>query len=160
MRTLKQWLTLYGESHQNPANIAIHKICVPTIVFTAFGLLWTIPVPDGIRNLLGINGVGLVNAATLAFLLGMAFYLRLSGIMALGMGIMCAGFLALLVWLQATGAHILQLSVVIFVVAWIGQFIGHKIEGKKPSFFEDLQFLLIGPAWTLAALYRGLGIRY
>ena len=48
----------------------------------------------------------------------------------------------------------------IFVLAWIGQFIGHKIEGEKPSFFEDLQFLLIGPDWLLGAIYQKLGIRY
>ena len=46
------------------------------------------------------------------------------------------------------------------MLAWIGQFIGHKIEGEKPSFFEDLQFLLIGPAWLLGAIYQKLGIRY
>jgi uncharacterized membrane protein YGL010W len=51
-------------------------------------------------------------------------------------------------------------SLVIFVAAWIGQFIGHAIEGKRPSFFKDLQFLLIGPLWLLAAAYRRLGLRY
>ena len=52
-----------------------------------------------------------------------------------------------------------RLSLAIFIVAWIGQFIGHKIEGKKPSFFEDLQFLLIGPAWLLSFIYNKLGIK-
>ena len=42
----------------------------------------------------------------------------------------------------------------VFVLAWIGQFIGHLIEGKRPSFFKDLQFLLIGPAWLMAFVYR------
>lgn len=37
----------------------------------------------------------------------------------------------------------------IFVVAWIAQFYGHHVEGKKPSFFADLQFLMIGPLWLL-----------
>ena len=53
-----------------------------------------------------------------------------------------------------------QACLILFVVGWLFQFIGHKVEGKKPSFFEDLQFLLIGPAWLLAAIYRKLGIRY
>jgi uncharacterized membrane protein YGL010W len=51
-------------------------------------------------------------------------------------------------------------SVTIFAVAWIGQFIGHAIEGKRPSFLEDLQFLLIGPLWLLAAAYRKIGVSY
>jgi uncharacterized membrane protein YGL010W len=49
---------------------------------------------------------------------------------------------------------------VIFVVGWIGQFIGHAIEGKRPSFMKDIQFLLIGPLWLLGHLYRKLGIAY
>jgi len=64
---------------------------------------------------------------------------------------------------QALGEDAGQLALVslgIFVIAWIGQFIGHKIEGKKPSFLEDLQFLLIGPAWLLHFIYKKLGIVY
>ena len=50
--------------------------------------------------------------------------------------------------------------VVIFIVAWIGQFVGHKHEGKKPSFFEDLQYLMIGPAWTMSHLFDRIGVRF
>jgi len=57
-------------------------------------------------------------------------------------------------------AYVLPGSVAIFVIAWIGQFIGHKIEGKKPSFFDDLRFLLVGPIFVLGFLYRRLHIRY
>jgi uncharacterized membrane protein YGL010W len=52
------------------------------------------------------------------------------------------------------------LSLIIFAVAWVFQFVGHKIEGAKPSFLEDLQFLLIGPAWLLHFIYKKLGIPY
>jgi uncharacterized membrane protein YGL010W len=59
-----------------------------------------------------------------------------------------------------TGLAVWKVSIVVFVIAWIGQFIGHSIEGKRPSFFKDLQFLLIGPLWLLSFVYRRLGIRY
>ena len=50
--------------------------------------------------------------------------------------------------MSASYAHlILPICLPVFVFSWIGQFIGHKIEGKKPSFLEDLLFLLVGPAW-------------
>ena len=52
------------------------------------------------------------------------------------------------------------IGIAVFVGAWIGQFIGHKIEGKKPSFFKDVQFLLIGPAWLMAFIYRRAGWEY
>lgn len=160
MTNLQDWLARYGESHQNPLNIAIHKVCVPTIVFTVLGLAWSVPLPTELRQLVSIGGIAIVNLATLIFLGGMLFYLRLSLPMAAGMGLMCIAFLGLLGWLESTGANIFLISLGIFVAAWIGQFIGHRIEGRKPSFFEDIQFLLIGPAWTLSWLYRRLNIRY
>jgi uncharacterized membrane protein YGL010W len=160
MRTLVQWLDSYGQSHKHPVNILLHKICVPTIVFTVYGMLWTVPLPDSLRGLIRIGNIGYANLASLTLAAGLLFYLRLSLRMAAGMAMMSVTMLALLGWLEARGVDIALLSLCLFVLAWIGQFVGHKIEGKKPSFFEDLQFLLIGPAWTLAALYRALGIRY
>jgi uncharacterized membrane protein YGL010W len=160
MRTLVQWLDSYGQSHQHPVNILLHKICVPIIVFTVYGMLWAVPLPDSLRGLIRIGGIGYANFATLTLAAGLLFYLRLSLRMAAGMALMSVAMLVLLGWLEARGVDIAVLSLSLFVLAWIGQFVGHKIEGKKPSFFEDLQFLLIGPAWTLAAIYRALGIRY
>lgn len=152
--TMNDWLAVYGESHQNPTNIAIHKVCVPAIMFTALGMLWTIPVPAALA------GLPFANFATLFALACLVFYLRLSVPMALGMAAMAVACLAVLAAMQSAGLHILWISVAIFAVAWVGQFYGHKVEGKKPSFFQDLQFLLIGPAWTLSWLYRRFGIRY
>lgn len=160
MRNLETWLSLYGESHQHPTNIWIHKLCVPAIFITVLGLLWALPMPQSIRGLVTVGGVAWVNWATLAALAALLFYVRLSVRMALGVTALIALGLAWIVSLERAGASVLAWSIGVFVVAWIGQFIGHHIEGKKPSFFQDLQFLLIGPAWTLAALYRGLGIRY
>ena len=57
-------------------------------------------------------------------------------------------------------AMLLKVAIGVFVVAWIGQFIGHKVEGKRPSFFTDLVYLLVGPMWTLRKLYTRLGIGY
>jgi uncharacterized membrane protein YGL010W len=152
--TLNEWLTVYGESHQNPTNIAIHKVCVPAIMFTALGMFWTIPVPAALAT------VPFANVATLVTVLSLLFYLRLSLPMALGMGLQAVIYLLILNMMQAAGLPILSICVAVFVIAWTGQFYGHKVEGKKPSFFRDLQFLLIGPAWTLSWLYRRLGIRY
>jgi len=67
--------------------------------------------------------------------------------------------LALLIQ-QTESRPLWQLALGVFVIAWILQFIGHAVEGKRPSFFTDVRFLLIGPAWLLAFLYRALGWRY
>ena len=70
-----------------------------------------------------------------------------------------AGFMLALLSLLPEAA-VLPLSLAIFVLAWIGQFIGHKIEGKKPSFLDDLRFLLIGPLFVLSFLYRRLNLAW
>ncbi|WDZ97723.1 DUF962 domain-containing protein [Herbaspirillum sp. WKF16] len=141
-RRIDQLLARYGESHRNPMNEIIHCVCIPAIVFSLLGLCWSVS-----------PAVALVVAAA-----SLAYYLRLSPPFAVGMMAMAAVMLVLLARLPS-GA-VLPVSAVVFVLAWIGQFVGHKIEGKKPSFFEDLRFLLVGPLFVLAFLYRRWRIRY
>ena len=141
-RPVEQLLAAYAESHQNHTNEIIHFVCVPVIVFTVLGLLWS------------MNPIVALAASSLALL----YYCKLSLPFAAGMLLMSASMLALLYALPP--AMILPISGIVFVLAWIGQFIGHKIEGKKPSFFDDLRFLLIGPLFVLGFLYRRLNIAY
>jgi uncharacterized membrane protein YGL010W len=155
MRSLNTWLDEYGASHQNPTNKRLHWICVPAIVLSALGLLRDIPVPEA----LGAVSPWL-NWATLFACAALVYYLVLSPALALGIALV---FVLLLLLVQRLGGLPWPLwlsSLAIFVVAWIGQFIGHAIEGRRPSFFKDLQFLLIGPLWLLAAAYRKLRIAY
>ncbi|HEU4844882.1 MAG TPA: Mpo1-like protein [Burkholderiaceae bacterium] len=141
-RTIDTLLAQYRESHLNHINEWIHIVCVPVIVFTLLGLLWAA------HPLLAVT----VAAAALAY------YARLSKPFAVGMLLMAGCMLGLL---SALPPHaVLPLSLAIFVLAWIGQFIGHQIEGKKPSFFDDLRFLLIGPLFVLGFLYRRLKLAY
>lgn len=155
MKSADEWFKEYGESHMNPINKTIHWICVPAIVFSLIGLLWSLPAP---RIFLEISPW--LNWGTLFIAAAMLYYLVLSWPLAIGMLLVSA----LVVWGNARLAQLdtplWQIALAIFVIAWIGQFIGHKIEGKKPSFFKDIQFLLIGPIWLLGFVYRRLGIRY
>lgn len=146
MRTLKEWFAEYGVSHQNPTNILVHKFCVPAIMASVMGMLFVVTIHKGFT---------LAHLVALAALL---YYSILSIQLALGMLIQVAIVFALLHLIPHS--FILPGSIAIFILAWIGQFWGHKVEGKKPSFFQDLAFLLIGPLWTLAFLYRRLGIKY
>lgn len=153
-RSMQQWFDAYGESHQNPTNKLVHWICVPAIFFSILGLIYLVRTPS-----LPIVGEHLVLAVIC--LLVLAFYLMRS------VGI----FVGMVFWLAFCwwAAHALEnalpipfwaFCVGLFVLAWIGQFYGHKVEGKKPSFFEDIQYLMIGPAWLMGFIYRRLGIAY
>lgn len=160
MKTIDQWLEEYGESHQNKTNKTIHWICVPTILFTVLGLFASIPA-SGLFNWVPAELSVFANWGGVIVILGLLFYLRLSWVMALGMGVIT---IAMLFGVREVArlnlAPLWALCLGVFVVAWIGQFIGHKVEGKKPSFFKDLQFLMIGPAWLLGFIYRKLGVKY
>ncbi|MCG8432761.1 MAG: DUF962 domain-containing protein [Gammaproteobacteria bacterium] len=153
MKTAQQWLDEYGESHRNPTNKLIHWVCVPAIMFSLIGLLWAIPSPLA-------DFSGLANWGTAFLLIAVVYYFVLSVPLAFGM-VMVAILTAVGVWLvDRLATPLWQISAAVFVIAWIGQFIGHKIEGKKPSFFKDIQFLLIGPLWLLGFIYRRLNIKY
>ena len=160
MKSIEQLIEEYGESHQNSTNKAIHWICVPLIMLSLLALISMIPFPTHDITLFSFNGEKVFLNWTIIFLLfAVIFYLRLSISIAVGMLFIAIGMIASINWIELFDPTIWRLSLSIFVIAWIGQFIGHKIEGKKPSFFEDLQFLLIGPAWLLSFIYKKIGIR-
>lgn len=155
MRTVTQWFDEYSESHRNPVNKRLHWICVPAIVLSVVGLLWSLPVPASFAAI-----SPWLNWATIVAALSLLYYLMLSPRLAVGALLGYAVLFALVQGLAKLPWPLWATSVAIFVVAWIGQFIGHAYEGKRPSFYKDLQFLLIGPLWLLGFVYRGLGLRY
>jgi uncharacterized membrane protein YGL010W len=131
----------YALHHRNPVNKTVHWICVPLIVWSLMGLIWsTAPI-----------------AAYIAIGASLAFYLWLSVPIAIGMALVLAAMLYGLTWL---GGATLIVSTVVFVAAWVGQFVGHAIEGSRPTFVDDVRFFLVGPAWLLGFTYRRLGIGY
>ncbi|MBB2149433.1 Mpo1 family 2-hydroxy fatty acid dioxygenase [Pedobacter gandavensis] len=151
----------YAESHQNHTNEMIHWICVPLIVFSLLGLVWAIPFPY--LAFLGKYN-GFVNWASFLIAFSVYYYYKLSPIMSyLMLLLIClmSFFIVMLEkWELAGGPAVWLVCAVIFVGAWIGQFIGHKIEGKKPSFLEDVKFLLIGPIWLLHFICKKIGLKY
>lgn len=158
MRRIDELLAEYGESHRNATNKMIHWVCVPLIFFSVVGLIASIPA-DFVQRI--SEGNPYANWATIVLVIVLIYYVSLSIPLSLGMaafGLLC--LLLIRVINEADLAPLWVISIGIFVVAWIGQFYGHKVEGKKPSFFKDVQFLLIGPAWLMHFIYKKLGIPY
>jgi len=148
-KSLQEWLDEYSESHQNKMNVWIHRICVPLIFISIYWLLYSIPLTPK-RGMY-------INAANIVYILALVFWFRLSikvGLIFLFIGF----FLALLttfIWsfyFYAYDPPFRKIALLVFSLSWVGQFIGHRIEGKNPSFFKDIQFLLIGPIWIV---YKG-----
>ncbi len=155
MRTIKSLLDEYGESHQNKVNKKVHWVCVPLIFFTIFGLLRCIPFPQT-PFLAQTN----LSWSSLVLIAVWIYYFNLSKMLSLGFiiwgSLVYAGNEFL--YENLGRMNMLYLSLILFGLAWVGQFIGHKIEKKKPSFLKDLQFLLIGPAWLMKLIYNYLKI--
>lgn len=153
-RPVDRWIGNYSEDHRHPTNIVLHHVCVPLIVWTVVAFFWVIPVPPGI----GQPGLW----AALAMVGALGWYLRLSRPLGLAMVVVFVVLGAITHglhgWLGAT--QLLSLAILVFVLAWIGQFIGHRIEGKRPSFLTDLAYLLVGPVWIVSKAMRRLGIAY
>ncbi|GGD45270.1 DUF962 domain-containing protein [Pseudoxanthomonas indica] len=153
-RPVDRWFASYSGDHQNRTNQKIHIFAVPAILWTVVALLWCIPVYGTVMK----SGLW----SGLAMFVAWMFYNRMSRSLGLGMLAIFITMAWLTRWLESWlgVANLFYLALGVFVVAWIAQFIGHKIEGRKPSFLTDLTYLLIGPAWVLAKFYRVMGWRY
>ena len=153
-RRIDRWFAHYSGDHRNGTNQRIHVVAVPAILWSVVALLWCIPVAGTWMK----SGIW----AALAMFFAWMFYYRLSRTLGLGMlaVFFFCGCLCRLLEMRIGLQNLLWLAIGVFVVAWIAQFIGHKFEGRKPSFLTDLVYLLIGPAWVLAKLYRRMGWRY
>ncbi|MDO6492523.1 MULTISPECIES: Mpo1 family 2-hydroxy fatty acid dioxygenase [unclassified Cellulophaga] len=161
MRKIDNLLAEYAVSHQTKLNITIHYICVPLIFFSLIGLLASIPMPSELQNILPTFLLPYAHLGTLVIIFGLFYYYKLSKSLFVGMVFFSTIVLLIINFVALFVPAPLWLSMLlIFIVAWVGQFIGHNHEGKKPSFLKDLQFLMIGPAWTMSHFFEALDIKF
>jgi uncharacterized membrane protein YGL010W len=154
-RRAQEWFDEYSASHRHPTNKLLHWVCVPVIVLSAIGMLWALPVPAAFRGVSPLLNWGTVVAAA-----AVLYYFAMSVSLGIGMLVAMLVLTSVVYVLDQLTIPLWASCVALFVVAWIGQFIGHAIEGRRPSFFKDVQFLMIGPLWLLAHLYRRAGIPF
>ncbi len=155
-KPIQQWLDEYGESHQNKTNKIIHWVCVPQIFWTILAIAYTIPIPTFFAEISPY-----LNWASLSSLFIIAFYARLSISLTIGMAAFTAFcFFTVVLFDHAFPGYLLISATVAFILLWIAQFYGHEVEGKKPSFLKDLQYLMIGPAWLMSFIYNKIGLKY
>lgn len=150
MTTIHERFRVYEASHQHSINRAMHYVAIPAIMLSTAGLLWVIPFPLLLHPAL--------NWATLAMTFMVLLALPLSWRLAAGLSWVLLTMSFLVKWLFERMPSFALFMSGLFILAWILQFIGHHIERKRPSFLEDLHFLLIGPLWILAKIYRKANI--
>ncbi|MFQ3208337.1 MAG: YGL010W-like membrane protein [Glaciecola sp.] len=153
MREVERLINKYGESHTNKTNIMIHAVAVPAIYFVTIGLLWSIPVPEFMQAMK-------ITFAHVLAIPTLYYYFKLSGPIGAAMTLLTLAAFGVIKLLIMFHLSVWMFSLGLFVVMWVLQFIGHHVEGKKPSFFEDLRYLLIGPAWWWVHWLKRMNISY
>jgi uncharacterized membrane protein YGL010W len=157
MKTKETWLDEYGVCHQNKTNRLIHVFCVPLIMSSIFGLGFNVPIYNIVQTSILGAAFNFFTLTDLIIIVGLIFHARLGFDALTKMLIATAGCLAFAKWIYILSpSHGLNIHIAIFAVSWVFQFIGHKIEGKKPSFLADLQFLLVGPLWVIEEILGNL----
>jgi uncharacterized membrane protein YGL010W len=147
MKSAENWLSEYATTHRNPSNKRIHQFCVPAIFWSTLAILWACPTPTVIAPIPWLNWAMIASVPALLFYLSLGIKYFVGIALFIGATFYCCYELELL------GYRLGLIAIVIFVIAWLGQFYGHRIEGKKPSFFTDLVFLLIGPLWVIELFF-------
>ena len=161
MKSAQEWFDAYGSSHQHPINERIHWICVPLILVSTVALLASLPHAF-LREAVPSWAAGYAHFGTVVVIVSLVFYFRMAWAIGMGMLVVSVltlwGVAALVQWEENGGTAVWLVSSPVFAIAWLLQAVGHKIEGQRPCFLEDLQFLLVGPAWLLQLLYCRFGV--
>jgi uncharacterized membrane protein YGL010W len=152
MRTLEQHLTMYAGYHRDRRNIATHFVGIPMIALAIAALL-SRPAFLAVSGF-PISPAVIVTLATVLFYVVLDVRYGLAMTVTMGLSLWAASWIA-----AQTTALWLTVSIGLFVVGWIIQFIGHYFEGKKPAFLDDLFGLIIGPLFVVAEAGFALGLR-
>lgn len=141
MKDLSDYIAEYSESHRNPVNIKVHNVCVPLIMWSLLAGLHPLKITE-------YNGHEL-RASYVIVALALLYYLQFKNLKVFVAMLLTSALMLATVSFFTSTVTLLWTAGAVFVAAWVGQFYGHHIEGKKPSFMKDIQFLLIGPVWVL-----------
>lgn len=147
------WLGEYDAAHRHRANRLIHWVCTPLLAISVIGLLWSLPVPDTFGRISPA-----LNWGTTFVMAAVVYYFVMSVTLGIGMVPVVGAMLILVDWLDTLAVSLRAICLALFVLAWAGQILGHRLGGERPFVLRDLQLLMIGPAWALACAYRKLGI--
>jgi uncharacterized membrane protein YGL010W len=153
MSETEDWLSRYGKSHAELASPLAYWIAVPLVVLGTVGLLWTLPVPDEFYDI-----SPLVNWGSLFLMAATVYYFIISVPLAIGMLPFILGIGSIQVWLEASQYSPLRIAAGFLIAGIIGLLVGRRHGRTAALVLQDLQLMMIGPAWLLSVLYRRMGI--
>lgn len=153
MSETDRWLSDYGESHADIRNPGIYWLSVPVLVLGTVGMLWSLPVPEAFVRISPV-----INWGSVFLMAAVVYYFVISVSLAIGMLPFVAGVIAVQLWLEDSSWSLPWVSTGILAAAIAGLWLGRLPNGGIRAVLDDIQHMMIGPAWLLANLYRRLGI--
>lgn len=153
MSETEEWLTRYGNSHAEIALPLVYWVAVPLLVLGTVGLLWTLPVPDRFYAI-----SPLVNWGSLFLMVATVYYFIISVPLAIGMLPFVMGIASFQIWIEASPYPPAQLATGFLLAGILGLLLVRRGERVLARVLQDLQLMMIGPAWLLSVLYRRMGI--
>jgi uncharacterized membrane protein YGL010W len=155
MSEIHSWLERYEQNHSDLTNPWVYWAAVPMVVAGTVGLLWYLPVPAEFYDISPLLnwGSAFLMAATI-------YYFIISLSIAIGMLPFMLGLAALQLWLATSSYPALGVSAGFLVAGIVGLALGRRGTGGVRAVVEDLQLMMIGPAWLLSVIYRRFGIPY
>ncbi|MFC0516309.1 Mpo1-like protein [Mucilaginibacter angelicae] len=159
-RPVDRYFREYEEAHQEKVNQVIHYICIPTLAFSVFGLIWSIPFPH--LAFLGVYN-GYFNWASFVIAIAIYFYLKLSPIISYFILFILLGFsygiMELVSWQQAGGPAMWLLCISVFIPSLSALLIGNIREPQYATKGLNIKSLIIAPAYLLNQLLNKLRIK-
>ena len=149
------WLRRYEETHSDLTNPVVYWAAVPMVVLGTVGLLWSLPIPDAFYEI-----SPLMNWGTAFLMAAAVYYFIISVSLAIGMLPFVIGVAGINMWLDGSDFSLLRVSIVLLLAGIIGLWLGHRNQGGIRPVLDDLQFMMIGPAWLLSVLYKRIGIPF
>jgi uncharacterized membrane protein YGL010W len=155
MTEMDSWLRRYEETHRDLTNPVFYWAAVPMVVLGTVGLLWALPIPDEFFEI-----SPLLNWGTAFLMASAVYYFIISVSLAIGMLPFVIGVAGINMWLVGSNLPLPHVSLGLLLTGIIGLWLGHRNENGLRAVLQDLQFMMIGPAWLLSVLYRRLGIPF
>ena len=155
MNEIDGWLKHYEDTHQDLSYPVVYWAAVPMVVLGTVGILWTLPIPDEFFQI-----SPLLNWGTAFLMAAAVYYFIISVSLAIGMLPFVLGVAGIEAWLQQSDFSLTRVSLGLLTGGIIGLWMGHRKKGSLRPVLQDLQLMMIGPAWLLSVLYRRIGIPY
>jgi hypothetical protein len=148
---IDDWLARYEDAYQGLRSPVAYWASVPMLVLGLTALLWGLPVPAEFQEI-----SPLLNWGSAFLMVTAIYYFIISLSLAIGLLPFLLGLATLQVWLTTSGLPTTAIAVGLVLAGTCGLILCRG--GELRPIVQDIQLMMLAPAWTLSLLFRHFGI--